>query len=208
MVSYPISLPAQGVARLRIYKARVDGMNASPYTGKQEVVGYPGQWWEADVSFAPADIDQAGAIEAFIGLLDGRGGTFLMGDPMRATPRGLAASSPGTPVVDGAQLKGSSTLAIKNGGLSKVKYLKAGDLIQLGSAASTRLHQVLVDADTDGAGKTTLTLWPALRDDVANGDTVVVSNCKGLFRMKQSRQAIDRSPGPKTDFSFEAMEAL
>lgn len=207
-MTYPISMPAQGIANIRIYKNRAAGMSQSPYTGSQEVVGYPGQWWEADVTFAPASLQDAGAVEAFIGLLDGNIGTFLMGDPMRPAPLGAASATPGTPVVDGAQSKGAGVLNIKDAAFSTLKYLKAGDMIQLGSDLNTHLHQVLADANTDGAGKTALTIWPRLRANVLNGDTVVVSGCKGLFRMKQAMQAIDRSPGPKTAYSFQAIEAI
>ncbi len=122
-ITYPLTMPAQGVQGIVIRKVPVVGYSSSPYTGTDEVVAYPGQWWEADVTLATASLLQAGAVEAFIGLLRGTYGTFLMGDPMRPVPFGLAASSPGTPVVNGAQSKGSGVLNIKNGGLTKVKWL-------------------------------------------------------------------------------------
>src|ERR1039458_1557406 len=202
MVTYRLAMPAQGVQGIVIRKVPVVGFSTSPYSGSQEVVAYPGQWWEADVSLCPASLAQAGAIEGFIGLLNGSYGTFLMGDPMRPSPLGLAASSPGTPVVNGAQSAGAGVLNIRGGGLTKVKWLLAGDYIQLGSGLNTHLHQVLQDADTDGSGDTALTLWPNLRADVADGDAVVVSGCKGLFRMAQSAQAITRRPGPFSDYCF------
>jgi hypothetical protein len=208
MVTYPLSMPAQGVKGIVIRKAEAGGITSSPYSGSQEVYAYPGQWWEADVTLKPASLSAAGAIEGFIGLLRGTYGTFLMGDPMRPTPLGMAASSPGTPVVNGAQSAGANTLNIKGAGASKTKYLAAGDYIQLGSGLNTHLHQVLQDANTDGSGNATLTLWPNLRAAVADNDTVVVTACMGLFRMAQSKQAITRRPGPFTDYGFTAMEAI
>jgi hypothetical protein len=205
MVSYPISLPSQGVQGIVIRKAEAGGMTQSPYTGAQEVYAYPGQWWEADVTLCPANLQAAGAIEGFIGLLRGTYGTFLMGDPMRPAPLGTGG---GTPLVNGAQSSGAGTLNVKGCPLSTTKWLAAGDLIQLGSLAGAHLHQVLADANSDGSGHTTLTLWPNLRADVADGDAVTITNCMGLFRLAQSKQAISRRPGPFTDYSFTAIEAI
>ncbi|MEZ0263023.1 MAG: hypothetical protein ACAH80_18605 [Alphaproteobacteria bacterium] len=208
MVSYPLTLPTHLVKSLVIRKANVAGMSVSPYTGSQEVISFPGEWWEADVGFAPAAMLAAGAIEAFIGKLKGPVGTFLMGDPMRPVPFGQAASFPGTPVVDGAHVKGDTVLDIKSGPLSKAGWLLAGDYVQLGTSTNTRLHQVMDDANTDGAGKTSVNIWPALRYDLSDNDTVVITACKGIFRIPQAKLAITRRPGPKTDFSFTAIEAL
>lgn len=208
MVSYPLTLPPHFVKGLVIRKANVVGMSSSPYNGKQEVVAFPGQWWELDVTLAPSAMLNAGAVEAFIGKLNGAVGTFLMGDPMRPVPFGQAADYPGTPLVDGAHVKGATEIDIKGGGTSKTGWLKAGDYIQLGSASNTRLHQALDDVNTDGAGKTTVGIWPALRYDLSDNDPVVITACKGIFRIPQGKIAITRRPGPFTEFSFNAIEAL
>ncbi len=208
MTTYPLSFPALGVQGIVIRRGNAGGMTSSPYTGSQEVYRYPGQWWGADVTFRPANLQQAGKIEAFLNLLEGTYGTFLMGDPMRPVPLGGASSSPGTPLVNGAQSKRANVLNIKGGAHSITGWLLAGDYIQLGSGLSTHLHQVCADANTDSGGNAALILWPRLRADVADGDTVVVSGCKGLFRLPQATQAVTRRPGPFTDCNITVVEAL
>lgn len=208
MVSYPLTFPAQGFSKISFRKVGVGGVSESPYTLSQETITFPGQRWEADVQLCPMTLEQAGITEGFFGILNPPVGTFLMADPRRPVPLGLAASTPGTPVVDLAQATGTTALNVRGAAASKVKYLKAGDYIQLGTGANTRLHQVCQDADTDGSGKTTLTLWPATRYDLTDGAAIVVSGCKGLFRIPMSRTQTDARPGPMTDGSFTAVEAL
>jgi hypothetical protein len=208
-IVYPLNLPAgRGMAEIRIRKSSVVGLTRDPYGGVQQAQVYTGQWWEADVTLPLLLPDIAAAWEAFLGKINGREGTFLLGDPLRAAPRGAAALTPGTPVVDGAHAALMNELSIADAEPDTEGYLLAGDYIQLGSGAGTRLHQVLEDADTDGDGKTTLLIWPILRTALSNGASVVVSDCKSVFRMAENEQEILRARRNRTSFSFRCFEDL
>jgi hypothetical protein len=106
----------------------------------------------------------------------------LLGDPNAATPRGSAATTAGTPVVNGASQTGDE-LAIDGLPVSATGYLKAGDYIQLGTGTSSQLYKVLDDVDSNASGEATLQIWPDLRSSPADGATVVVANAKGLFQL-------------------------
>ena len=80
------------------------GMSMSPFT-YQQVVAHAGQRWECDVTLpamARADAEQW---VAFLVSLRGQFGTFTLGDPVGASPRGSAG---GTPLVNGASQTGGT----------------------------------------------------------------------------------------------------
>ena len=126
--------------------------------------------------------DDAEVWIAFFMKLYGSVGSFLLGDPNGATPRGSAATAAGTPVVNGASQTGNN-LNIDGLPASATGYLKAGDYIQLGSGAAARLYKVLDDVNSNASGQATLTIWPDLRSSPADGASVAVSSAKGLFHL-------------------------
>lgn len=208
-ITFPLTLPvAPGFNQFKLLRMPVVGVTASPYTGAQEVQVWPGQWWEAEVGLPSMTRAQIGAWRAFFAKLNGRAGTFLMGDPNFKAPLGSAAATPGTPVVDGAHSAMDAVLSIGGAPLSASGYLLAGDFIQLGTGASSRLHMVLNDVDTDGSGDADIDIWPRLRDDYAGGETVTLNNCKGVFRLRDNQTDDTARPKPFFDTGFACIEAL
>lgn len=204
-ISYPLALPGMfRVARITLRANNTVGESASPFSAEQQLYVHAGQWWEAEIQLPKLARDDAEDFAAWLFSLRGKEGSFLMGDPSAATPRGSAG---GTPLVDGAGQTGL-TLAVKGGPLSTTNWLKAGDYIQLGSGASTRLHKVLVAANTDGAGKATLDIWPRLRSSPADGAAIVVSSAKGLWMLASNAAEYDIEPAMQYGFSFACRERL
>ena len=207
-ITYPLTLPTvSGIRSITLRTINSIGVSRSPFTYKEQVFDYGGQSWEADISLPPMDRAEAEEWVSFIVKLKGQSGTFLLGDPSGATPRGSASSAPGTPVVNGAsQLGGELSI----GGLptSATGYLLAGDYIQLGNGSGSRLHKVLSDVDTDGSGNATLDIYPDIRVSPADASSVVVSNAKGVFRL--SANEISWSINEITIFgvTFGAREAI
>lgn len=182
-ITYPLTFPTQGVSSVTMRQASVIGGAPSPFTGHIQTHEHQGAWWEMDVSYPPLKAVGADAIVAsFLVKLKGILGTFNAGDPSRATPRGTAKDTPGSPVVNGASQTGDE-LDIDGLPINETGYLLAGDYFQLGSGLTTRLHMVLDNVDSDGAGAATMTIWPNLRESPSNGATVVVSSAVGLFRL-------------------------
>ncbi len=203
-ITYPITLPGPNPARIRWLPVNVVGVSESEFTLEQEVFEWPGKALTCEVTMPRMVKAQAAEFAAALLSLNGRAGTFLLGDPLRVTPRGSAA---GTPVVDGSHDAGSKTLAVRGWTPSQTGVLQRLDCVQVGSGTSQRFHYVLVDADADGIGKVTLDIWPTLRESLSDGAAIVTSDCKGVF-MLASDAGWDVDAPFKVTATFRAVEAL
>ena len=192
-ISYPLSTPTTiGIESVEIRAVNAVATSQSPFTYKQQVVAHPGQRWEASVNIPTVRRDLAAEWKAFLTALKGPTGTFLLGDPDYATPRGDVSSA----TLTGSA--GDETVTVTMTG-----SLLAGDYIQLGSGANAKLHQVLV-AQT-GSGD--LEIWPALRSDYTD-ETVVFSNPKGVFRLSTNMSSWSINNASAYGISFEAVEVI
>lgn len=203
-ISYPLNFPTQCVNGITIRARTVVGMNASPFTGQQQVYKHQGQWWEAEITFPPMKRDDAEQVASFLVKLNGRFGTFLMGDPLNTKPRGLGT---GTPLVNGAGQTGNQ-LATDGWTPNVTGILKAGDWIQLGTGAASRLHKVLDDVNSNSSGEATLTIFPDLRSSPSNDAAIVVNNAKGLWRLSANEVDYTIQTGQFYGITLACMEAL
>jgi hypothetical protein len=190
--------------RVRLVANDVVGVSQSPFTAVQQVYRYSGQFWEADITLPPMKRADAEYWISFLLKLNGPFGTFLMGDPNGVTPRGAAT---GTPLVNGAGQTGNE-LVTDGWTTSTTGILKAGDYIQLGTGATSRLYKVLDDVNSDGSGNATLTLWPDLRSAPADNAAITVSNTKTTFRLNSAQTSWDINEATIYGLTFGAREAL
>lgn len=204
-ITYPLTPPTDVMDFAAVTWRRVQPQNItiSPFSGIQQVQDSTVGYWEASLTLPPMTRAQADAWQAFVLALDGAKGTFLLGDPERGTVRGVGG---GNPAVNGSGQTGNQ-LDVSGAPANVTGWLKAGDYIQLGSGGTARLHCVLEDVNTTGAGTAMLTVWPDLRSSPLNASTVTIDNPVGLFRLKP--QSVDFSRVPLfTTLTLEAMEAL
>jgi len=207
-ITYPLTLPTiTGVQSVNFIARNSVGTTASPFTYEQQVFKNVGQRFEADITLPPMSRVDAEVWNTFFIKLYGQFGTFLLGDPNSATPRGTASSSAGTPVVNGASQTGD-TLNIDGVPTSQTGYLKAGDYIQLGTTSNARIYKVLDDADSNGSGEVALTIYPDLRSSPSDGATVVVSSAVGLFRLTTPTHNWSISTDGIYSMTFGAAEAI
>jgi len=207
-ITYPLTLPTiTGVQSVNFIARNSVGTTASPFTYEQQVFKNVGQRFEADITLPPMSRVDAEVWNTFFIKLYGQFGTFLLGDPNSATPRGTASSSAGTPVVNGASQTGD-TLNIDGVPASQTGYLKAGDYIQLGTTSNARIYKVLDDADSNGSGEVALTIYPDLRSSPSDGATVVVSSAVGLFRLTTPTHNWSISTDGIYSMTFGAAEAI
>lgn len=204
-ITYPLALPTTtGIAKIRISANNVVGVSQSPFTSKQQVYKFTGQFWEAEISLPPMKRETAEYWISFLLKLNGSYGTFLLGDPNGATARGVAT---GTPLVKGASQTGNQ-LITDGWTINTTGILKAGDYIQLGSGSSAKLHKVLDDVNSNGSGEATLTIWPDLRSAPSDNAAIVVSGAKGVFRLSTNQQDWDVNEASIYGMTFPAREAL
>jgi hypothetical protein len=193
-ISYPLNTPTTiGIESIELRAMNAVAISQSPFTYKQQVVAHQGQIWSASVSIPSVRRDLAADWKAMLVALKGSVGTFLLGDPDYATPRGTVS---GTPTLSGTA--GDSTASVTMTGT-----LLAGDYIQLGTGSAARLHQVLVDQSGSG----NLEIWPDLRSTYS-GETVIYSSPKGVFRLGNSTTSWSIDNASFYGISFEAIEAL
>ena len=192
-ITYPLATPTSiGIENIELRAVNAVATSQSPFTYKQQIVSHGGQRWEASVSIPSVHRDKAAQWKAMLVALKGQTGTFLLGDPDYATPQGTVSSC----TLSGSV--GDETVTVTMTGT-----LKAGDYIQLGSGASARLHQVLVDKSGSGS----LEIWPALRSTYSNS-TVTFNAPKGVFRLASNVSSWSINNASTYGISFEAIEAI
>lgn len=205
-ISYPLTLVDTGsnIARIDMQLVNVTAMNESPFTKQQQIYQHQGQVWRATLEFNPLPRAAGEDWIAFFASLMGRYGTFTMGDPTGQIPRGTAG---GTPKVSTASQTGN-TLQIYSATGSVANWLRKGDYVQLGTAASTRLHKVLNDINTTSGGVATLDIWPRLRSSPASGAALYVNSCVGLWRGMEDTLAYTIDGPTMFALTFAAIEAI
>lgn len=192
-ISYPLSTPTTiGIESIELRAVNAVAVSQSPFTYKQQIVSQGGQKWEASVSIPSVRRDLAADWKALLVALKGQTGTFLLGDPDYATPRGDVSS---------CTLTGDA--GDSNVSVTMTGTLKAGDYIQLGSGSSARLHQVLIDQTGSGS----LEIWPDLRSTYTDA-TVTFNNAKGVFRLSTNITSWSINNASSYGISFEAVEAI
>ena len=204
-ISYPRVLPTNiGFAQVTLRAVNQTSMTMSPFTYKQQIYNHSGQRWEAECQVPPLKRDDAEEWIAWLLSLNGRAGTFLMGDPLGDTARGTLG---GTPVVNGADQVGNS-LTIDGCSNSITNWIKAGDYVQLGSASTATLHKILQNVNTNASGQATLDIWPSMRTAPADGSTIVTSNAVGRFRLNSGQQDWTINNISSYGITFAAVEAI
>lgn len=201
-----LDLPSSAcVASVIMTLVRVVGRTESPYTLEEQTFKWPGEAWMIDFSM-PTFTNRRIASEwiAFALKLEGSYGHFLMGDPSAKLPRGVAS---GTPVVDGANQTGNLLLTTGWAPNTTGIILK-GDYIQTGAGATSSLHMVVEDADTDSSGNAILQIVPAIRTSPIDGSAIIVNNPRGVFRLTSNDYSWSVSPGPTYRLNFQAREVI
>lgn len=203
-ITFPITLPSSPtLSDITISPRSVVGVGASPFTLQAQSYAWAGQIWQASCRLPPMARANAEAWVAALVSLNGREGSFLLGDTANTTPRGTAT---GTPLVKGGSQTGRTL--ITDGWTNGVTgIVKAGDWFQLGSGSTARLYKVVADANSNGSGEATLEIWPALRSSPADNAALTISSPKGRFMLAGP---IDYSIDAAKIYglSFEAVEDL
>jgi len=201
-ISYPLSHPTNvGFASASFTARAVVAVSRSPFTGAQQVQKHQGQWWEFEGSLPPMTRATAEEWVAFLLSLNGMQGTFLLGDPLGTTARGIAT---GTPLVKGASQTGNS-LITDGWTASQTGIMKAGDYFQLGTASSSKLYKVLSDTNSDGSGDATFDIWPAINTAVADNAALTVASAKGLFRLASNEMRFNLQLAQRYGVAFAAI---
>ena len=201
---YPLIFPNIGIKAINIRAQTVVGASVSPFTGQQQVYRHQGQWWEMEVTMPAMKRDDAEQVAAFLLKMNGRFGTFLLGDTANIAPRGVGT---GTPLFNGGSQTGYQ-LVTDGWTPSTSGILKAGDWIQLGTHTTCRLHKVLDDVNSDAGGNATINIFPDLRYSPANDAPIVVNSPKGQWRLAANETNFSIDEASVYGITFACVEAL
>jgi hypothetical protein len=205
--TYPLTMPTSpGFVQSSFAIRRAVAVAQSPFTGQSQSYEHPMALWVAQVQLPPMKRATAAAWQAFLLKLHGRSGTFLLGDPDAKVPRG-AISLSATPTLNAAANAGDYQVELTGVGTSIVAF-RAGDYIQLGSAATARLYMIVDDATSDGSGVVTVTIEPSIRVTVASGGAVVYQSAKTVFRLDANDIGWDADHVSRFGISFSCTEAI
>lgn len=206
-ISYPLAMPTvTNIRSIDLTATNAVSYSRSPFTFAGQAQEFTGKMWQATVTL-PA-MKRAAAEEwiAFLLSLKGQVGTFNMGDPVAATPRGSARDADFI-LVNGALTNGSA-IALDNCPASQTGYLKAGDYLQTGTGPTQQLFKVLANADTNGSGETTVDVWPNVRTTIADNAAVTVQSTKGIFRLSSNETNWSVNEVAVYGMTFAAIEAV
>lgn len=206
MVTYPLTLPATpGIRNFTMKPLSAVGMNVSPFTFSQEVQVSQGQQWTAEFDLPPMLRGHAADWQGFMLGLNSSEGTFLMGDPDATEPLGTPT---GTPVLDGNHTVGVREINIKGFTANSTGNLLRGDVIQIGSGASARLHRVIAAVDADASGKATVGIWPLIRTGLADNEPIVTAQPVGLWRLSPNTMGWDSNAIGHHNISIKCIEVV
>jgi hypothetical protein len=136
--------------------------------------------------------------------LNGRFGTFLLGDPDGKTIQGSATT---VISVNGDHAIGAFDVVVDGCTASSTEF-KKGDYVQFGSGASSKLHMIVADITSDGSGNATLQIEPPLKTALTDDDAVTYSNTKAVMRMDANDLGWSANKVSLYGISFSCTESL
>lgn len=154
-------------------------LDESPFSFKQQTIKYPGQRWLVTASTPLLNRASIDPWRAFIAQANGTENTFSLGDPLSTSAKG---SLGGSPVVDGGSQTGS-TLDVRGCSANITGWALSGDYFSIGGSQNSRLYMITEDADTDGSGNVTLSIWPDVQNEPSDGSALTFSSPTGAFRL-------------------------
>jgi hypothetical protein len=200
-ITYPLSLPTlPGIRKLTMFATSFNAVSTSTFTMETQIQSQLGDAWGADVSLPSLDIADAAAWWSFLVSLKGELGTFMLGDPLANTPRGIATGTP----ITGPANPGDDELEIKGMTPSIDNMWRAGDYIQVG----LRLYMILGNHNSNGFGINVVPIFPSIREAISDGTGIITVDPKGLFRLTEPTVTWSADERKKYDISFSAIESL
>ena len=206
-IVFPIDIPFEQISTTQWVTETATSISISEFTFAGQKQVFPGTRWRAEVGFPTLNVEDAGALTGFIAALNGKEGSFLLGNPSKPTPAGAASEVASSPVVDGAGQTGNQLL-IRNAPASIANWFVLGDLFQLGPSSRARLHMITQNASTSPTGTATLCIWPNIKRATLDGDPVNYTAPRGLFALDTNRPGWDVSAPFRYGVRFPAIEAI
>lgn len=200
-ITYPLNLPTvTGIQRGEL-KVHRDQNTHRAYSNKQVVQQLPSSRWVGRVVLPTLSAAQAAVWMGWLESLNGMVGTFLLPHPDFNAIQGTAGP---TALIKGASQTGTTLLL---DGVSAGATILQGDILQIGTGATTQMKRCTADATADGSGNITVEVSPPCYASPADNETVYLTNQKGLFRLMDGTYSCESDVNKRYDISFAIEEA-
>ena len=165
--------------------------------GKIKVRAIGAQRWEFTASYDRLTKAEAGIVSAYIISQGGRFGEFQIQPTEIGSTRGTAT---GVVEANGAHTAGDKTIAIT--GLGASETLLRGDLVKF--AGHNKVYMVTEDLTGDG----TLTIYPALVENVADNEDLTYNNVPFTVRLANDIQSYEVNANNQYNVEVDFIESL
>jgi hypothetical protein len=196
--------PTSGIKEMRWIASSNAASMRSPFSSVEQVYDFGGQMRSVEITLAAMSMTLAKEWRGFFLSLNGPVGTFYLSD----TPgiRDAVGTATGTPVVAAGNSALSESLLTSGWTNSITGILKAGDEFSI----DDRLYTATADADSDGSGLSTISIWPRLGAIVPTTSTTLDfgSSARGIFRLDELPSWPNRLGNYQSEITFTAREAL
>jgi hypothetical protein len=166
----------------------------SPYNpGQSQTQAWPGaDAWAIKASLPKLLGREASYWRGFLAAMRGMTNVVQLGDPLNVTPLGVASGAPIVSTPSGGNMPGSQVLTTRGWTAGVFRQLQPGDYLQVGY----RLYQAAAEVDADSSGDASISIFPSLRETPADGTTIQLANCRGVFRLatndRKWRASVDK----------------
>lgn len=202
-MAFPIEFPNVPIAKTRIGLTFNQAIFPGDFSRKISIHYHAGgktDRWQGTITTPILDKKDANIVRAFVSALQGRFGTFTIGDPDHKTPEGFSSGDlladttlktvdttletvDSSRSLDQGFVKGASQEGhnlITDGWPSSTTIMLAGDRIQVG----TQYFVIIADAVSDGFGEATLEIEPAIRSQFSDNEPIIFMKPKMLARLQ------------------------
>lgn len=204
-ITYPVTMPTSPAPTVSTFGAAFNNVTHLSLNNTRQVIRRPGDLMIYEFDLPPMLRAQAAPWQAFGMSLKGTFGTFYAKDPDASTALGAAT---GSWLVKGASQVGD-VLIVDGAPISTADVFKAGDWFSV----NDRMHMVLADAASDGAGEATLDIAPGIPAGAAPADNTAISYgaaglLRGIFRMVDDSVTWRADHLSRYGMKFRAVQAV
>jgi hypothetical protein len=212
-ITYPLAIPSLiGEMEANLKKFDAVGEAISPFAGSAQQQQWQDQHWELDLVWPEMVWAQAAALDAFLGALHGKYGSFLWGPPQSvAGPLGSGLGSPECLTAippNGTNQPGNNLIESGGWDPSAIGVLLPGDFLQV-TVTVPRLYQYVgqVPLVSSALGVAIIDIFPSVREQIPPATPIVIAGPQGTFRLAANRRENPQKRTKTFSMQLKAREA-
>jgi len=211
-ITYPLLVPgAIGESEANLKKYDAVGEVISPFAGSAQQQQWQDQHWELDLVWPEMTWPQAAALDAFMGALHGKYGSFVWSPPQAVHPLGSGSGSPIALSTGGANQPGSNLIVSTGWTPNTAGLLLPGDFLEVAAVATLpRLYQYVgqVPLASGAFGIANIDIFPSIREALPNNQPIIINGPAGTFRLAVNRREAPEKRTRTFTFQLKAREAV